>query len=59
MNIKKYIFSDILVKWASHANSNAVNITLRGKVSSCIIYRDDAIALAKHFKLTANDLNTD
>lgn len=57
MSIEDYDFKDIMVKGVNHANKAGVNIGLRCEASSVIIYKNDAIALAKHFKLTAEDIN--
>lgn len=57
MSIEDYEFIDILVDRVWHSSNNGVNIKLRSKANSVIIYRKDVIALAKHFKLTASDIN--
>lgn len=56
IKIEDYEFCDILVDYAQHANKLGVNIKLRQKASNVIIYKKDVIAMAKHFKLTAEDI---
>ena len=58
MSIKDYEFSDYAMYKVVSANNIAVTIDTK-KAPWVAFYRDDAIAMAKHFKLTANDLNTD
>ena len=55
MSIKDYEFSAYAMYEVKSANNIAVTIDV--KRAPCVaLYRDDAIALAKHFKLTTDDL---
>ena len=55
MNIKDYEFSDYAMFKVVCANGIAVSIDTKS-APWVALYKDDAIALAKHFKLTAQDL---
>ena len=56
-DLDEHVFLDFAV---SEAQSNDIAVTLDTSRAPWIaLYRDDIIAMAKHFKLTANDLNTD
>jgi len=56
-DLDEHSFSDYAV---SKAQVSDIAVTLDTSRSPWIaLYRDDVIAMAMHFKLTVNDLNTD
>jgi len=56
-DLDEHCFLDYAV---SKAQANDIAVTLETNRAPWIaLYRDDVIAMAKHFKLTADDLNTD
>lgn len=62
MSIEDYEFSDSDVMDVSYVNGRLDEfgfVELNLYTDNLHLQRDDVIALAKHFKLTANDLNTD
>ena len=68
MNIKNYEFRDTDISLSSKKNMDysialkveyKCHVTEPNEYAYMFIAKVDVIALAKHFKLTANDLNTD
>ena len=57
MNIEDYEFTDGDIQAYSVGDESSVCFRLSH--ANAYMYKEDIIALAKHFKLTANDLNTD
>jgi len=55
MNIKTHEFCDYAMYEVKSANNIAVTIDVK-RSPWIALYRDDAIALCKHFKLTADDI---
>lgn len=55
MSIEDYTFSGTM----KATGASDLYVTLDEKGHQVVICKHDVIALAKHFKLTANDLNTD
>lgn len=55
MSIRKHEFCDYAMYEVKSENSIAVTIDVK-RAPWIALYRDDAIALAKHFKLTEDDL---
>ena len=55
MNILNYEFSDMYMPKALNANETAVCLEVEG-LPWVLLYKNDVIALAKHFKLTSDDL---
>ena len=58
MNIKDYEFQDLSKPEVLNVNDTAVCLRTV-EMPWIAIFREDVIALAKHFKLTANDLIED
>jgi len=58
MSIHKYKFSDVkIITVADIGNGTAIHVIHKSVTNGHITYsKADVIALAKHFKLTANDL---
>ena len=55
MNIKKHEFCDYAMHEVKSANNIAVTIDVK-RAPWIALYKDDAIALAKHFNLTPDDI---
>ncbi len=63
ISISKHAFSDVDV-YFSFASEDSICLSFRDNMNPYesiegILNKEDVIALAKHFKLDANDLNTD
>jgi len=56
MNIEDYEFSDKQVLLERITNKHCVWLMINNNDKEMFISKFDVIALAKHFKLTANDL---
>lgn len=56
MSIENYNFNDVAVKNVKIATKDYVITAISDRSNDIILFKDDAIALAKHFGLTKEDI---